>query len=209
MFWCIFVATSFSTLVIDEYIRHVLISVNLSNCSTELLIRGHTCSREPNDFTDADPGDLIFHFANIDKQVIDSDGCQSFSLTIGESYAGSIVVGFSTLDFNQPADIQDELPWNECAHFFLNLGFLNPRVLGVITPGLDADCMGRYMTSDDTITISYNPEAGTMHAAYNLDSPRLLISNIPKGSTPMHPFVGIMESSTSQSLTLVVNPRFA
>ena len=56
---------------------------------------------------------------------------------------------------------------------------------------------------DDTLTLTYNPCAGTMHGAYNLEPAILLLQAIPRGNpTPLRPFVGLMSGG---SFATIVN----
>ena len=59
---------------------------------------------------------------------------------------------------------------------------------------------------EDVLTLSYNPQDGTMHGSYNMEPPILLCKEIPPGVRgPLLPFVGLYYPS-SASITIVNNP---
>ena len=71
--------------------------------------------------------------------------------------------------------------------------------------GTNVTEMGRGIGTD-TLTIIYNPSAGTIHGAYNREPAILLHKDIPSGqNAPLQPFVASIMVGTS--IMIVNNPR--
>ena len=151
-------------------------SVDLTNCSPHITVHGNTCTAKE-DLPSAD-GTAEFIYLNVPP--MDENGSYSISL-ISDSDELS-VAGFGAADSVSRAFVGS---WDTLACVFFD-GLIAGK-LGKAVINMDR-AMG-----DDTLTLSYNPRAGTMHGAYNLEPAILLLEAIPRGNpTPLRPFVGLM-----------------
>ena len=73
--------------------------------------------------------------------------------------------------------------------------------------GIFVSNMSRPMSADCTLTLIYNPSAGTLHGAYNREPEILLKKEIPVGNVPLQPFVIISGGEENPVVTIVSNPR--
>ena len=154
-------------------------------------------------------GDSSYHFAFVKPTALGVDGCYTFSLCATAHNWDYIAVGFSSAIEQLDASIDDDF-WCDCAYVVLGgqlrygIGHDAPKVN-------DDDCLGRVPCSGDIITLLYNPDNGTLSAAFNLAPAILLRVDIPKIQfDKLRFFVALQDGGEEEellSVTLVSNPR--
>ena len=137
-----------------------------------------------------------YEFAYLTRPPVDSNGCYSISVKRISGTRG--IVGFGLNDAVSRIDDANE-SWKSIALVRLGgqaaVGGAGTRVSG----------MGRDIGMD-ILTIIYNPSAGTLHGAFNLEPAILLRKDIPAGqNAPLQPFIG--SSILGTAITIVNNPR--
>ena len=134
--------------------------------------------------------------AYLTRPPLDLNGCYSISVKRISESGGRVGFGLNDAVSRDMADVN---AWKLGAYVALN-GATSGFGLGTIVTG-----MGRGIGTD-TLTIMYNPSAGTLHGAYNLEPAILLRKDIPAGqNAPLQPYFAA--STVGTSIMVVNNPR--
>ena len=148
---------------------------DITQCSKRIKIDGQTCS-----VIDEINGSIEFVYLTIPP--LDSDKCYSISMKAGGDF-DSIIVGFGRNDSLSHKEV--ELILSTKVYQSVN-GTYSSNGLGDIasTNGMKGSI------GSNTLSLNYNPAAGTLYGAYDIERPILLLKNIQRGRrVPLQPFI--------------------
>lgn len=171
-------------------------SVDVTQCSPHIEINGDTCH---SDFLITEEA---YEFVYLGVPPIDESGCYSFSFRNNTGF--HTMAGFGVNDALSRS-LNDAAIWNSVAYHRASPDFLGLEGRGDLASDNDLE-MHTHRRSTDTLTLIYNPTAGTLHGAFYLEPAILLRNNIPPGDrAPLQPFVAFLESD--ETITIVERPR--
>ena len=122
---------------------------------------------------------------------------------------GSYTISFTTTDCHVQAGFGYAV-FPITAATFRTMSNIDCQARTLIGHGTHVSNMSRSMCADCTLTLIYNPAAGTIHVhgAYNREPEILLRKDIPVGETPHRPYINMTAGGDDNpKVTLVPNPR--
>ena len=172
---------------------HVFYAVDLTACSSNLVINGSTVKHGPN-IKEADPMEVAFLTPpniNIERQ--------SISVRVLRGCSGNIIVGFGYMtEFTHDYDKLDIIP--SIMYSFLNGESYHAYDSNIVEVGKMS-----HRNDNPILTLVYDATAGTLHGAYDLEPAVLLLSKIPLTYPLIRPFVALCE--IDDVIMVVPNPR--